>query len=219
MPRVSTLCPQYFHRHAHSYIQAFTHTQSAGSSIEQICDRGVRSWVCAPNSRHPSAVTDCINFDCRWTIPPFPLTYFLCPLSPLLSSFLSYIHVWSRFVCAWISHAKLTNKGSWKKSVTCFQPSLHIILNDAVPPPSTSQHLPAAARPAVICVQWCVNKRLIPPVTLHKTAQPVGRTGRRALRTLTSVLQCSPAQMLIYCACAPAWSRCLSTIQAAVYNS
>lgn len=87
-PGVSTLCSQYFHRHTHSYIQTHTYTH-VGSSIEEICDRGVRSWVCAPNSQHPSALTDCINSDCRRTILPFILTCSLCPLFHFLSSSLS----------------------------------------------------------------------------------------------------------------------------------
>lgn len=66
----------------------------------------------------------------------------LFSLSSWTSSFfilsLQYIHILSRLACTWVSHAKLTNKGSWNKSVTCFQPSLHIILNDAVPPPPVS---------------------------------------------------------------------------------
>lgn len=205
--------------HTHSYIQAFSHPHTS-TSIEEICDRRVRSWVCAPNSLHPSALTACIYFDCRWTILSFTLTYSLCPLSYLLSSSLAYINIWSRFVCVLCLNKPCNaHKYGMLKEICDMLSTITAHHPKWCRPPSTSQHLPASAWPAVICVQWCVNKRLVPPVTLHKTAQPVGRTGRRALRTLTSVLQCSLAQMLIYCACAPAWSRCLSIIQAAVYNS
>lgn len=91
---MSTQCLQ-FYIDAQAFVLPHTST-----SNEEICDRGVRSWVSAPNSLNPSALTACINSDCRWTILPFTLTYSLGPLSHLPSPALAYINIWSRFLCA-----------------------------------------------------------------------------------------------------------------------